>query len=238
MLTKEDIQRALPPNLKHAANDELVQMLNGIQENPEVANAIRENFISYAGVLKDGRFKTEDYLNAVAYCSFKIMGYSNQEAYEKTFPDRMEALLEKGTSRKDISAYVTAYHKGKLVTLILTQSLIPTWVLNQDAYQKAVNVQVELMTTSNSDLVRTQAANSLLTHLKKPDVKEFQISMEVKESSGMKEMQDAMRQLAERQRQAIEAGVSAGEIAAQRLIPAPAIEGEYTEVASDQTNAG
>ena len=30
--------------------------------------------MSYTSVMKDGRFKTEDYAHAVAYVSFKLMG--------------------------------------------------------------------------------------------------------------------------------------------------------------------
>ena len=62
---------------------------------------------------------------------------------------------------------MTSYNKNKLVNLILEQSMIPSWVLNQDMYQKALNVQCELMLTANSEKV-SDAANSILTHLKPP----------------------------------------------------------------------
>jgi hypothetical protein len=233
MLTYEEVEQALPKTMRGPVAKALTDSLNGIQEDPEVADTIRENFVGYATVLKDGRFKIEDYLHAVAYVSFKVMGYSNSESYQRVFPGRYQALVAKGTSSKDIAAYVTAYNRGKLVNLILEQTLVPTWVLNQDLYQKAINVQAELMTTSQSDKVRTDAANSLLTHLKKPEIKEFQLNVGVKEDAGMVEMREAMRKLAEQQHDLISKGVPTKLIAAQ-----PIIEGEAIKNGIGETNSG
>lgn len=224
MLTRDEIERALPSNLRSAATQQLTDALNNIAVDPEIAEEIRRNFVGYTAVLKDGKFKTEDYLHAVAYVSFKLMGYSNREAYEKTFPQRMNDLIARGAQSKDIAAYVSAYSKGKLVNLIYEQTLVPTWVLNQDAYQLAINTQVDLMRTAVSEKVRSDAANSILTHLKKPDIKEFQISVETKENSGMLELKDALRKLAEQQVKQIEGGMTTRDVAAL-----PLIEGDYAE---------
>lgn len=229
-LTVQDVIKALPSTMKTAATQELTDKLNSIAADPVAAEGIRENFLNYIGVLKDGRFKTEDYLNAITYVSYKIMGMSNRDAYEKTFPARMTKLVASGATQKDISAYVAMYNKGKLVNLIYEQTMIPIWVLNQDAVQKAINTQVELMTSSGSDLVRTQAANSILTHLKKPEVKEFQISMETKEHSGMKELMGSLEQLALQQQELIRQGVPTRQIAAQPLVHEKTVDAEFTEV--------
>ena len=225
MLTVDQVSRALPANLKSNANQALVDLINNVVADPLVADQVRENFLSYTGVLKEGRFKIEDYLSAVTYVSFKLMGKSNEEAYMLTFPSRYQGLVAKGTSKKDISSYVSAYNRGKLVNLIMEQSLVPTWVLNQHLYQKALNVQVDLMENAASEKVRTDAANSILTHLKKPEASNFQISLDVKDSSGMSELKDAMARMAETQRDLIERGISTKQIAA-----APLIEGTATEV--------
>lgn len=228
-MTLEEVKAALPSNLKTAASQELVDKLNAVVHDPEVAENIRSNFVGYIGILKDGKFKTEEYLNAVTYVSFKLMGYSNKDAYEKTFPDRMARHILAGTSQKDLSAYVSAYNKGKLVNLIYEQTMIPTWVLNQDIYQKAINTQAEIMTTSPSDIARTQAANSILTHLKKPEVKEVQLNINQSENSGMKELHGLLTELAQKQLEHINSGVPTAQIAAQ-----PIIDGEFAEVDADQ----
>lgn len=218
MLTKEQIEKAVPAHLKSNITQSLVDLVNNVSGDPEFAEQVRQNFISYTSVLKDGKFKTEDYLNAVTYVSYKVMGYSNQESYAKTFPQRYAALVAKQTSSKDIAAYVSAYNKGKLVNLILEQTLVPSWVLNQDLYQKAINVQAELMINSLSDKVRCEAANSLLTHLTKPKEVGPLLNIDMRESSGMNEMRELLAKMASTQQQLISSGVPTHVIASQDII--------------------
>lgn len=218
-LTVEQVEKALPANLKHAANQQLTDQINNIVADPLIAEQVRNNFISYTSVLREGKFKTVDYLHAVTYVSFKLMGLSNQDAYFRTFPQRHAALVARGTSSKDIAAYVSAYNRGKLVNLILEQTLVPTWVLNQDLYQKALNTQADLMMNAHSEMVRTTAANSILTHLTKPKEAGPLINLDMRESSGLNELKDMLRTLAERQREAIQGGgLTAKEIAEQKVI--------------------
>lgn len=218
MLTRDMVEKALPANLRSAATQAFTDQINNVVADPLIAEQVRNNFVSYSSVLRDGKFKTEDYLNAVVYVSHKLMGMSNQDAYARTFPQRYQALVAKGTSSKDISAYVAAYAKGKLVNGILEQSLVPSWVLNQDLYQKALNVQAELMLTANSEKVRCDAANSLLTHLTKPKEAGPLVSIDMTETNGIAELKGMLASLAQQQRQAIQGGVSPREIAAQKII--------------------
>lgn len=217
-LTREQIEKALPPALKTAATQSLTDLVNTIASDPLVAEQVQQNFLSYTKVLQEGKFKAEDYIHAVTYVTHKLMGYSNQDAYFKTFPQRHAALLAKGTSSKDISAYVAAYHRGKLVNLILEQTLVPVWVMNHAVYQEAINTQAELMRSAQSEMVRTQAANSILTHLAKPKDSVPLVNLDMRESSGMNELKDTLAKLAEQQQQLISAGVSPKTIAAQNII--------------------
>lgn len=218
-LTVEQVEKALPANLKNAATQAFTDHINNIVSDPLVAEQVRNNFISYTSVLKDGKFKTEDYLHAVTYVSYKLMGDTNQDAYFKTFPQRHAALIAKGTSNKDISAYVSAYNKGKLVNLILEQTLVPSWVLNADIYQRAINTQAELMIHANSEKVRCDAANSILTHLAKPKEAGPLINLDMRQDTGMNELKDLLTSLARKQRDMIQDGsVSTREIAEQHII--------------------
>lgn len=224
-LTVQQVQHALPPSLKSAVTQQMVDNINNAVADPLVAEQIRNNYLSYTSVMKDGKFKTDDYLNAVMYVSYKLMGYSNQDAYFKTFPQRHAALVAKGTTSKDISAYVSAYNKGKLVNLIYEQTLVPSWVLNQDLHQRALNVQADLMVNAQSELVRSNAANSILTHLQKPKESTALINLDLRETSGMNELKDTLTKLAQQQRELIASGVTTKEIADARII-----EGESTNV--------
>ena len=222
-LTKELVARALPGNLKAAATDALVDMINNISTDPLIADAIKENFLSYNSVLRDGKFKMEDYVNAVAYVSYKLLGDSNQDAYFKTFPQRYQTLLNAGRTPKEISSYVASYNKGQLVNKILEQTLVPSWVLNQNLYQQALNTQFEIMNDPDvSPKVRSDAADSLLTHLAKPKEAGPLINIDMTETSGMNELKDALVKMAKQQQDLIAAGMSTKAIAAQDIIEVPA----------------
>ena len=118
MITVDEIKGALPAHLKTAASQDLADKVNAVSTDPETAKFVRDNFISYTSILQEGRFKTEDYVNAVAYVSYKLMGYNNQESYKRTFEQRYLRLVAKGATPKDISAYVSAYNKNILVNKI------------------------------------------------------------------------------------------------------------------------
>jgi hypothetical protein len=230
-LTEDDLKRALPANLRSSVTPSLVSLVNGISSDPVIAEHIRDNIIGYSHIMREGKFKTEDYVNAVAYVSYKLMGYNNEDAYSRTFPQRYATLIARNASKKDISAYVSAYHGGKLVNLIMEQSLVPTWVLNQDIQQKAINHLALLMTTATSEKVQADAAIGLLNHLKKPEPKgDFQIKIDTSETSGMKEMQSMLSKLAQQQRDMIESGaMKTIDVAASKLIQKPAEE-DVTDV--------
>ena len=109
----------------------------------------------------------------------------------------------------------------------MEQSLVPSWVLNQDMYQSALNTQAELMLTANSEKVRSDAANSILTHLKQPETQKVELDVNVKQDSSISQLRDATMKLVAQQREALRAGaVDAQEIAHSPVV----IEGEAEEV--------
>lgn len=218
MLSVEVVAKAMPANLKGNVTQALVDRINNAVSDPIIAEQIRDNFISYTQVLQDGRYKTEDYLHAVMYVSYKLMGMTNLDAYVKTFPQRYQTLLANGTSSKDIASYVAAYNKGKLVNAILEQTLVPTWVLNQHLYQKALNTQADLMVNAQSEMVRTTAANSILAHLAKPKEAGPLVNIDMRETSGMDELKNAMVSLARQQQEMINSGISPKVVAEQKLV--------------------
>ena len=218
MITEEQLKSALPPKLRTFASQELAEKIDKITTDPQYVENIKENFLAYTNVLQEGRYKLDDYLNAVAYVSFKLMGYTNEEAYFRTFPDRYALLKAQGKTSRDISPYVAAYHRGKLVNKIMEQSLIPSWILNQDAYQEAINKNVQLMRSAKSEKVQAMAADSLLKHLAKPEVNDAPlINIDMRQGSGLDELKEAITSLAKKQKELIEGGVSTKEIAEQKL---------------------
>lgn len=219
-LTVEIVKKVMPGRLRGAITQELVDKINTISTDPILTDEIKKNFIGYTGILQDGKYKTEDYLNAVVYVSYKLMGYSNIDSYIKTFPQRYQVLVSKGLPQKDIAAYVTAYNRGKLVNKILEQTLVPTWVLNQDVYQKAINTQAALLNSKN-EKVRFMAADSILTHLAKPEKAGPLVNIEMSQNTGIEDLRETLVKLAEVQQNLIKQGKATTEqIAEQKIIEA------------------
>lgn len=217
-LTLEQFQYALPPKVKKSINQELIDRINSTLADPELYESYRDNLMSYTKVMADGRFKVSSYVDAVKYVSFKLMGCTNIDAYMKTFPEKYDHFVNTGVTAKDIASYVTAYNKGKLVNLIFEQTLIPSYVLNQDLYQKALNVQAELMMNAKSEKVRCDAANSILTQLKMPETNKVEMEISVKEDSAIGTLRATTLELARQQRLMIEAGaMNAQDAAHSRL---------------------
>lgn len=218
-LTIDQFKAALPDKVKKSINQELIDQINTTLSEPEMYETYRENLMSYTKVMQEGKFKISEYINAVKYVSHKLMGCTNLDAYSKTFPDKIARFTAQQVASKDIASYVAAYNKSKLVNLIYEQTLIPSYVLNQDLYQKALNVQADLMVNAKSEKVKSDAANSLLTHLKPPEVKKVELDIGIKEDSSIAALRASTLELARQQRLAMEAGaMNAQEVAHSQLI--------------------
>ena len=217
-VTQEELKKALPPSLRKGVNQTLIDQLHKTINDPEALANYTENIISYASVLREGKFKLISYLNAVRYVSFKLMGLLNQDAYVKTFPDKYQLWLAKPVSSKDIASYISAYNKGKLVQLIFEQTMIPVHVLNAPMYQQALNVQADLMVNARSEKVRSDAANSILTQLKPPETKKIELDIGLKEDSSIDALRASTMELVEQQKRLIAGGVPAQQIAHTPLI--------------------
>lgn len=233
MLTLEEVKESLPAGQKGLIRQEMVDQLNALSSDPEEARYIRENFISFSQVLQEGRFKLGDYVRAVMYVTHKVMGKSNLDAYKATFPDRYKQLVADGRQPKDIASYVAAYNKGKLVNMVYERAMIPTWVLNQDMFQAALNTNFQIMEDPNvSDKVRVEAANSILTHLKKPEVNKAELNINVGKTDGMAALEQRLAEMATLQREAIEQRtVTANDVTAMKM---NVIEGEAVDVTPDE----
>jgi len=228
MLTQEQFKAALPKQMQGRINTEVMDKINDTLRNPDTRDMLKENMLGYVSVMQNGKFQVEQYINAVKYVSFKTMGDTNIAAYTKTFPDKYQDFLNRGVAPKDIASYITAYNKSKLVNLIYEQSLVPTYILNADKVQKAINNLAEI--GSDPDVCsrdRVAANVGLLTTLKRSEAQKIELDIGIKESSYIDELKNITAKFAAKQLAAVESGlVSPKELAQQSLI----IEGEAEEV--------
>jgi len=191
-ITKQDLQMAMPQHMASTVTQGLVDTVNQLTVDPEFTDQFRENTIGYMSVLQSGKYKLTDYINAVKYVSYLLMGDKNVTAWGKTFPTRYAKLVACNASNKTIHAHSSMYRKNKLVSLVYEQSMIPSHILNASVFQDAINTQAAIMgDQSVSPKVRSDAANSLMTHLKPPETRKVELDMVVRDDSiiqGLKEV--------------------------------------------------
>ena len=114
--------------------------------------------------------------------------------------------MKDSVNEKDIASYITAYNKSKLVNLIFAQAQIPTYILNAPLFQQAINVQAALMMNAKSEMVRFQAANSLLTHLKAPETTKVELDIGITHNTVIDDYEKAMSLMVAKQKELIMAG--------------------------------
>lgn len=226
MFTIETLKKAMPSQMKKRLDQQLCDEINRRLSDPDMKEAVVDNFISYCSVLQDGRFKMSAYLDAVQFCTHMMLGDGVLQAWVKTFPDRYARLIANNCSDKDISAHASMYRGNQLVNLIMAQAMIPTHLINAHYFQEAINKQVELMRTARSERIQMEAAGKLMDTLKAPEIKKIELDVGSKSSSMIEELKQQTALLAAQQQRLIEGGVSTAQnIAHQQLI----IEGEIND---------
>jgi hypothetical protein len=95
-------------------------------------------------------------------------------------------------------------------------------------FQKAINVQAYLMVNANSEKVRTDAANSLLNHLKKPETSKIQLDIGFKEDKTLEDLRATTQALVDQQRRLLEERViNAKDVAESSILPKEIEDAEY-----------
>lgn len=217
-LSKEDFVTALPSNVTKGVNSAVVDYVNEVLADQDTRERFKENLFNYNKILSEGKYKVSDYISAVMYISFKSMNYTNIEAFERAFPDKMARYTREGKTMDQIHNFVSAYNRTKLVVALTAQAIIPTHILNQDLYQESINVNAKLMRNASREDVRQRAAEFLATHLAPPVDNKVKLDIGVSEDF-LSELRNATDRLVDGQLQDIRSGrTTAAQIARTRII--------------------
>ena len=185
---------------------DLVDKLNDWGTDPKLMESYGDNVLSYIGVLKEGKFKITDYMNAVRFVSYKLMGHSDIDAYIITFPDRYERLLADGVPREDMSPYVSAYKKNALVIKIFEQTVIPMNVLNNHMAQDSLNELMKIGLHGRSEMARVAALSKILDKTDAPEIKKMQLDMNVNTGDAIADLRTMLSEAANEQMEYIDKG--------------------------------
>lgn len=194
-----ELKAAVPKNHRAKITPEFLAEFNKLVENPDYGELYGKNLISFSSVLIEGKFKLTDYFNAVAFVSHRMLGSSSLEAYGKVFPQKIQRLMNNGTSVKDMHTYASVYNKGKLVTLVYEQTLMPDHLVFASIRHKAIATQASLLDHENPHVAQ-KAADSLLNHLKAPESAKMTIDIGTKDGGVIADLANALNNLSNQQR--------------------------------------
>lgn len=203
-VTKADLQNAIPDR-KNAITDELVDLINQIQTEPEFqGETMVQTMITYQNALKGARVSMRAYVNAIRFCAYLVsMDDNYTEAYKRTFYDTDFVKVRANVSTSDpryaeLTSAASRYRRSKLVVDILTLSQVPLDMLFAGYRYKAMAVLAETMVTAKLDRDRIQAARSVL-EMTKSDTIKVDLDVGVKESSAVASLKTQLAEMAAQQ---------------------------------------
>lgn len=196
------LSRVLPKGIGSVACDTITDMINSTAMGMDsvMGEHFRDNCITWIDTVKGTRYSARQFLDAVKYVTHRLSGDSQTRAYARTFPNRINRMEQDGISNTNLSSYVNSYNNSKLVADIYAQALIPTHIMYNDFFHKAILVQAEIMSNDKvSPKVRSDAANSLMQHLKTPESKKAELAIKLEDNDVISQLKDAMVGLAQAQ---------------------------------------
>ena len=203
MLALESVKKLVPKNQRTLITQEFLDKLEASVSDSLVAEQFKENFVTYLNVLSKGKYKMEDYINAVKYVSFKLLGYSNINAYIATFPERYERLKAEGQTQ--IEAFVSMYNKNKLVMQIYEQTIVPSYVLNAPMHQQALNTLASMIVDDDvRGMTKVKACEAILQYTKQPDIVKGELTIGIEQSDTINDLREITENLADTYRMMLE----------------------------------
>lgn len=218
MLALDAVKKLVPKAQRCLLSQEYLDKIEASVKDSAIAEEFKDNFITYLNVLSKGKYKMEDYIAAIKYISFKLLGYTNIDAYAATFPERYQRL--KDTNQENIDAYVAMYNKGKLVMQIYEQTMVPTYVLNAPLHQEALNELAKMIhDPSVRGMVKVKACEAILSHTKQPEVVKGELTIGLEQQDTIADLREVTERLADTYRMTLEKNVkSLKEIAEAQII--------------------
>lgn len=203
MLQLEAVKKLVPKAQRTMITQDYLDRIEASVTDSDVAEQFKENFITYLNVLSKGKYKMDDYISAVKYISYKLLGHSNIKAYAATFPDRYQRLKDEG--QQQIEAFVSMYARGKLVNQIFEQTLVPTYVLNAPLHQEALNELAMMIKDPDvTGMAKVKACEAILQHTKQPEVVKGELTIGIEQSDTINDLREITENLADTYKEMLE----------------------------------
>lgn len=220
MIEIDVVKKLVPRSQRTLITEEFLQTIEDIAKDSKLGELYKENFITYLNVLSKGKYKMEDYLSAVKYISFKLLNYTNIDAYASTFPERYQRLKDEGQTQ--IDSYVSMYNKNKLVMQIYEQTLIPTYVLNAPLHQEALTELAKMISDPDvRGMTKVKACETILQYTKAPEIIKNELVIGIEQQDTIADLREVTENLASTYKNLLESGAKTlKEIAEDNIVDA------------------
>ena len=193
------------------AKKEMISRVNKIiaSENPTYAEYFRNIWVDSLDLMSSSNtggkaYSYKELANACLFMTYRMAGDTKIKAYCKVFPERFERLKNEGENNSRLYEYAELYSRNKICTEIATKISIPTHILYQDAFHKAMRVSVDIMMDEKvSPKVRVEAAANVMNHTKQPEIKKAELDISIKETDDLQQLRQALSDLSSKQHQMI-----------------------------------
>lgn len=177
-LSLEEARSFVPRKFRSQITENFLDQMEQVIGDGEQARCVRENFISYSKVLQDcgPNVGILDYLNAVRFITFKIMGYSIEESWRRVFPHKVEKLI-KECKESHICKYSNIFNKSQIVNKIYSQTIIPSYILHHDMYEETLYTLNDMLNNGElRGMAKVKAAKTILKHTNPSKVTKLKIT--------------------------------------------------------------
>lgn len=215
ILTVSDVQKALPSK-KNTITEELVDIINKSQEEPEFqGTSLLSTAITYEELMIKNKASAREFVDAIKFCAYLTTMEDNAtEAYRRTFSnrkfvmDRMDSIAGSKEYNELTSAASRYKRENRLVIDLLTYSQAPLDIMFTGWRYKAVGVLADVMMNARQDRDKINAAKELIAATKGPENLKIALDIGVKESSAIASLNEQLAEAAMKQKMLLESGSS------------------------------
>lgn len=191
-----------------------------LEEDIDYGEEFIEAYADYFNVMEKGKWSTRKYLAAMKFFLFTEQGLSIVDSYVKVFPERLQARLDRGETKTNMTGEASRFNSSSIVTEIRRVAGIGIQLSHRHLLLESLDVTAGLMRSARSEVVRQKAAETLIRELKPTEDTKIQLDIGMNMKDSLVDIRKATEELALAQLQSIEAGVAVQKMAEMAIIEA------------------
>ncbi len=211
-LSLEVIHSQIPAKMRPMVDDDVMQEIQKLSEDPDYGDEFLDVYIDYLNVLRDSpRRNHQQYMKAIKFFTLVEAEHSLTDAYIKVFPERYETRTrnspepDPNKKKQIMRGEASRYNSTQLVTEIRKAATVPVQLIHRHLLHEAILVNADLMHNSRSDMVKQKAADTLIRELKPAEDAHIEVAVAVK-STVIDDYERSMRLMVEKQQELIAQG--------------------------------